>query len=234
VGHTQADWSEHYSDGRTFRRLGDEEKRLLAKHAPVPESGGRALEVCCGTGEMAAFLACLGYTVDAADFAEDALARARAEHAEAERVRWLCLDIEHDDLADLADDGYDLITIRPIAHIHDRARALRRLAARLRKDGLLVIITPVVEHTPAEQRHIALDEDELATLTDGFDNVERFDAEGLAVLVLRGQGLSFTAEEKRRPEPQAVFGAAVVVTDACGRVLLGRSTRGMWELPGVH
>ncbi|MFE2092080.1 methyltransferase, FxLD system [Streptomyces sp. NPDC059460] len=232
--YTRADWSEHYNDGRGFRRLGKEEMGLLVEHAPAPApEGGRALDVCCGTGEMAAYLASLGYTVDGVDFAEGAVARARAEHAEVESVRWLCRDVEHDDLADLAEDGYDLIVIRlSVAFIRDRARVLRRLAARLRKDGALVVITPVAEHTPEERRHIALDEYELATLTDGFGDVERFDAEGLAVLVLRGPAGTFSAQEKLRPEPQAVFGAAVVVTDAFGRVLLGRSTRGMWELPG--
>ncbi|MFJ6215450.1 class I SAM-dependent methyltransferase [Streptomyces sp. NPDC092296] len=225
MAYTRAEWSEHYAGGRGFQRLGDEEKGLLSEHAPAPV-GGRALDVCCGTGEMAAFLASLGYTVDGVDFAEGALARARTEHAEADGVRWLCLDVEHDDLADLAADGYDLITLRlGIAFIRDRARVLRRLAARLRKGGALVVITPVVD-TPEERRHIALDEDELALLTDGFEVGERFDAGGLAMLVLRGPGGSFSAEEKARPDPQAVFGAAVVVTDACGRVLLGRSTRG--------
>ncbi|MFJ5843227.1 NUDIX hydrolase [Streptomyces shenzhenensis] len=29
-----------------------------------------------------------------------------------------------------------------------------------------------------------------------------------------------------------MFGAAAVATDSFGRVLLGRSRRGMWELPG--
>ncbi|MER8091561.1 NUDIX domain-containing protein [Streptomyces sp. NPDC087532] len=129
--------------------------------------------------------------------------------------------------------GYDLIVFRlSIVFIRDRASVLRRLAARLRKGGVLVIITPVVEHTAEERRHIALNENELVTLTDGFGHVERFDAEGLAVLVLRGPAGSFSAEEKLRPEPQAVLGAATVVTDTFGRVLLGRSTRGMWELPG--
>ncbi|MFF5157871.1 hypothetical protein ACFY3N_16720 [Streptomyces sp. NPDC000348] len=58
---------------------------------------------------------------------------------------------------------------------------------------------------------------EPAALSDGFAACERFDAEGLAVLVLRGPGGSFGAEEKQWPEPQAVFGAAAVVT---------------WEPPG--
>lgn len=232
MGITRTGWSEHYNGGRSFRRLGDGEKGLLIEHAPAPE-GGRALDVGCGSGEMAVHLVSLGYTVDAVDFAEGALERARAEHAGAEGVRWLCLDVEHDDLADLAEDGYDLVVLRlSITFIRDRARVLRRLTARLREGGVLVIITPVVEHTAEERRHIALDESELAALTDGFEHVERFDAEGLAVLFLRGTAASFSAEEKGRPEPQAVFGAAVVVTDAFGRVLLGRSTRGMWELPG--
>ncbi|MFJ9967172.1 methyltransferase, FxLD system [Streptomyces avermitilis] len=232
MGYTRTDWSEHYNGGRGFRRLGDEEKSVLVEHAPAPE-GGRALDIGCGTGEMSVYLASLGYTVDGADFAEGALERARAEHAGVEGVRWLNLDVERDDLAALAEDGYDLIVLRLcIAFIRDRARVLRRLAARLREGGALVIITPIVENTPEERRHIALDENELAALTDGFEDVEQFDAEGLAVLVLRGPAGSFSAEEKLRPEPQAVFGAAVVVTDTFGRVLLGRSTRGMWELPG--
>jgi hypothetical protein len=48
---------------------------------------------------MSVYLASLGYTVDGADFAEGALERARAEHAEVEGVRWLSLDVELDDLA---------------------------------------------------------------------------------------------------------------------------------------
>ncbi|MFE0187956.1 NUDIX domain-containing protein [Streptomyces sp. NPDC058989] len=47
-----------------------------------------------------------------------------------------------------------------------------------------------------------------------------------------GPKASFSAVEKGRPRPQAVLGACVVVTDSSGRVLLGRSTSGMWELPG--
>ncbi|MET8114808.1 methyltransferase, FxLD system [Streptomyces prasinus] len=232
MGYTRADWSAHYTGGRGFLQLGDEERCLLAERAPAP-AGGRALDVCCGTGEMVAYLASLGYTVDGMDFAEGALERARTEHVEVEGARWLCLDVEHDDLADLAEDGYDLIVIRlAVAFIRDRARVLRRLASRLREDGALVVITPVTEHTPEQRRRIALDEDELDALADGFVTCERFDAKGLAVLFLRGPGGSFSAREKPRPEPQAVFGAAVVVTDASGRVLLGRSTRNMWELPG--
>ncbi|MFI0264020.1 class I SAM-dependent methyltransferase [Streptomyces sp. NPDC017056] len=212
MGFTRKGWSRHYTDGHGFRPLGDEEKTLLIEHA-TPPARGRALDACCGTGELAAFLPSLGYAVDGTDFADGALTRASTERAEAQAVRWLCLDIEHDDLADLAEDGYDLITLRlSIAFIHDRARVLRHLAARLRQGGALVLITPLVANTPAERRHIALDEDELEALADGFHSAERFDVEGLAVLILREPG-AFSTEEKDRPEPQTVFGVAAVVTN---------------------
>lgn len=38
MGYTRADWSEHYSEGRGFRGLGDEERSLLVKHAPAPRA----------------------------------------------------------------------------------------------------------------------------------------------------------------------------------------------------
>ncbi|MGX1851120.1 methyltransferase, FxLD system [Streptomyces sp. NPDC055299] len=232
MAYDRADWSHHYDGDRSFRPLHDSERDLLTRHAPAPD-GGRALELGCGTGELAVFLAELGYTVDAVDFAEGALTRARKERADTERVRWLCLDIEHDDPAELSDDGYDLITLRLVLpFLHDRTRVLDTLAARLRPRGTLVVITPVVATTPEERRHIALDEEEISLLAEGWSQVERFDAEGLAVLVLRGPAGDFTAVEKGRPEPQSVVGVCAVVTDGSGRVLLGRSTRGMWELPG--
>ncbi|MFJ8762071.1 NUDIX domain-containing protein [Streptomyces cyaneofuscatus] len=229
-------WQDHYAEGRGFRPVGAVERALLAEHTPVPDGGGRALDVGCGTGELAVTLAGMGYAVDAVDYAEEALTRARAEYAEVPGVRWECLDIEHDPLPGPPageEAGYDLVVLRlSIAFIPARTAALRRLGARLRAGGAVVVITPLAETTPAERRSIALDENELGALTDGFGDVKQFDAEGLAVLVLRGPADEFSAQEKGRPEPQAVFGAAVVVTDMFGRVLLGRSTRGMWELPG--
>ncbi|MFC3584399.1 class I SAM-dependent methyltransferase [Streptantibioticus rubrisoli] len=50
---------------------------MLGEHTPVPDGGGRALDVGCGTGALAAYLASLGYMVDAVDFADSALVRAR-------------------------------------------------------------------------------------------------------------------------------------------------------------
>ncbi|MEU2157603.1 class I SAM-dependent methyltransferase [Streptomyces sp. NPDC019396] len=201
MGYTgRAEWRKHYAEGKGFRQLGDAERALLAAHTPVPEEGGRVLEVGCGTGELTAYLASLGYQVDAVDFAESALARAQQEHADTEGVRWLCLDIERDDPRELHGDGYDLVVMRLVyPFLRDRSRMLHSLAERLSPAGALVVITPTAEHTPAERRDIALDEDEIKTLVAGWQRAERFDADELAVLVLRGPCHSNTTEgEKRR------------------------------------
>ncbi|MFE9459633.1 methyltransferase, FxLD system [Streptomyces californicus] len=228
-------WRDHYAEGKGFRRVGEVERALLAEHTPVPDVGGRALDVGCGTGELAVTLAGMGYTVGALDHAKEALVRARSDHPGASTVRWWCLDVEQDPLPEpdgAEEPGFDLITLRlSIAFISSRTAFLRSLGARLRAGGAIVVITPLAETTPAERRSIALDEDELALLSEGFGEVSRFDAEGLAVLVLRAPDAEVSVLEHGRPTPQAVFGVSAVVTDREGRVLLGRSTRGVWELP---
>ncbi|MET9778823.1 methyltransferase, FxLD system [Streptomyces sp. NPDC006367] len=233
MGYTRADWSNHYAVGKGFRQLGDKEKALLAEHVPAP-AGGRALDAGCGTGELAVFLASAGYTVDACDFADSALARAREEYTGVEGVRWLHLDIERDDPAPLDEEGYDLVVMRLMyPFVQDRGRIVHGLGERLRDGGALVVITPVAETTPEERRGIALDEDEIAVLAAGWETVERLDADGLAVLVLRGPCHTGTrAVEKRPTTAHALTGALAVVTDDAGRVLLGRSRDGMLELPG--
>jgi protein-L-isoaspartate(D-aspartate) O-methyltransferase len=227
-------WEQHYSDGKGFRQVGVGERELLAEHTPAPDGGGWALDVGCGTGEMAACLASLGYTVDACDFAESAIDRAREEHAGVTGVRWLHLDIERDDPAPLHEDGYDLVVLRLVyPFFADRTRILHGLGERLRPGGALVVITPVAAHTPEERRGIALDEEEIGLLSFGWERTERFDADQLAVLILRGPCHAKTRAVERRPASgPAATAALAVVTDEAGRVLLGRSHRGMWQLPG--
>ncbi|MGW2832657.1 methyltransferase, FxLD system [Streptomyces sp. NPDC001286] len=226
-------WDQHYAQDRDFRRIGQSEKALLAEHVPAP-ANGRALDVGCGTGGLASYLSELGYLVDAVDFANSALARARVEWADTVGVRWMCLDVAQDDAAELSDNGYDLITLRLVyPFLGDRQRAMGTLAGRLRPGGAIVVITPLAAGTPADRRDIALDEDEIQLLTGGWKRAERFDADGLAVLVLRDALRESTVVEKEgAPSAQAVVGACMVVTDAFGRVLLGHSRDGMWELPG--
>ncbi|MEV7565669.1 methyltransferase, FxLD system [Streptomyces tanashiensis] len=231
----RSEWEKHYADGRGFRPLGDDERKLLARRVPAPGGGSRALDAGCGKGDLALFLASAGYQVDAVDFADSALTRAREEHGEVPGLRWLALDLEQDDWAELCEEGYDLIALRLVVpFVKDRARILHALGERLRPGGKLLIITPTVGSVPVEKRGIALDEEELALIASSWERCTREDLDGLAVLTLQGPCHSATRAVERRlpPAGPAMAAACAVVTDAAGRVLLGSSRRGHLELPG--
>ncbi|MEU6670997.1 NUDIX domain-containing protein [Streptomyces sp. NPDC046727] len=231
------EWDAHYASGGRFRSLGPAERRLLAEHVPAP-AGGRCLDVGCGLGELARHLAGSGYQVDAVDFSAVALAEARRADAAGGTggtgVTYRRLDIEHDSLDRLPHAAYDLIVSRlGWAFVHDRTRVLGRLRERLRPGGALCVITPVADAVPEHKRGVALDEEEIGLLCAGWESAERYDADGLALLVLRGPvAVPLVCAGKGRPAPHALTGAGVVVTDPAGRVLLGWSVRGVWELPG--
>ncbi len=152
-------------------------------------------------GELALYLHELGYVVDAVDYAESAVELAAAQAPDDADVRFLLHDVEHDGFADLPHAAYDLVAFRlSYAFLKNRTRLLNRLREHLNPGGTVCIITPLADALPADRRDIALDEDEIALATAGWATADRFDADGMAVLVLRGPAagpVSFA--DKRRP-----------------------------------
>ena len=90
-----ARWNERYSQG--FEPFPDAPAEWLVGHRELLRGGDRALDVACGDGRNAAYLAGLGYEVDAidaSDVAVDALRTAARERGLAVEPRVVDLERE--------------------------------------------------------------------------------------------------------------------------------------------
>lgn len=135
-------WDERYAAGEYFARTWATPliERWLPR-LPGPE-GKRALDVACGAGRNALFLAEAGYRVDAMDISTVAIERARASAAErGVEVEWIVADLED---ARIPEDAYDLIVV--VRYLHRPLCA--RLTAALREGGYLLYEQHVVSERP--------------------------------------------------------------------------------------
>ncbi|HEV7870761.1 MAG TPA: class I SAM-dependent methyltransferase [Modestobacter sp.] len=159
-GHDHASWEQRYRgapalwSGRPNPPLLDEATEL---------SPGRALDVGCGEGGDALWLAGRGWQVTGLDWSEAALARA-AEHAAAagvtERVEWVRGDI---DTWQPPVEAYDLVTAHFLHPAADQRRPLvARLAASVVPGGTLLW----VGHAYNEARAAAWGGDRFVTATE--------------------------------------------------------------------
>jgi tellurite methyltransferase len=125
-------WDERYRSGAYEDRT--HPTALLAEWLPhLPR--GRALDVACGAGRNALFLAANGYAVDALDISAVGLDRGREDAARRKLgVNWLCGDLEVTPDTVLPNGPYDLIVwVRYV-----NAVLLPALAARLAPGGHLL------------------------------------------------------------------------------------------------
>lgn len=125
-------WDARYRDGAYENRT--HPTALLAEWLPrMPP--GRALDVACGAGRNALYLAANGFSVTALDISRVALERGRA--AAAERgldVEWVYADLDEDLDSALPAGPFDLIVW--VRYVH---RALMpRLIERLAPGGAIV------------------------------------------------------------------------------------------------
>ena len=131
-------WDERYGQADAIWS-GKPNHQLVAEAGNLP--AGAALDVGCGEGADAIWLASRGWHVTAADISQVALDRA-AKHAEAagvtDRITWL-----HADLTDGTSPGagFDLVSAH-FLHLPSvqRAPLYRRLAAAVAPGGILLIV----------------------------------------------------------------------------------------------
>lgn len=147
---------------------------------------GRALDLGCGRGHDAAFLARNGFTVTAIDISPSALAAARKQasgQGAAASIRFLCMDA-----LDLRPrrSPYDLVCDRGFFHglsNDDRERYLPLVAGALRPGGLLFLRVVKAGETAASDLPPPLKEEELRSFF-----APRFDAVWIKDGVFAGGG----------------------------------------------
>ncbi len=128
-------WDERYAESHRIWS-GNPNVALVAEIAGLPP--GRALDLGCGEGADAVWLARNGWQVTAADLSQVALSRA-AEHAAQARVT---VDWQHHDLSQTFPEGvYDLVSAQ-FLHFweeFERDKILRRAADAVAPGGILLI-----------------------------------------------------------------------------------------------
>jgi 2-polyprenyl-3-methyl-5-hydroxy-6-metoxy-1,4-benzoquinol methylase len=151
----------------------------LRGRAELLPAGGRALDVACGRGTVAVWLAMRGFAVDAVDVSPVALEAGRAladREGVVDRVRWWLHDLDRG----IPGAGpYDVVVCQ---RFRDPAR-YRELAVRLAPGGLLVVtVLSEVGEGPGPFRASA---GELRAAFRGLEVLHDVERDGEASLVAR-------------------------------------------------
>jgi SAM-dependent methyltransferase len=171
-----AEWDARYSERGGARWSGRPNGRLLAEVADL--TPGRALDVGCGEGADAIWLARGGWTVTAIDISEVALTRAReaAERAGAV-VEWVRGDALQ---ASFPAGSFDLVSMQyPALPKAAGEAAVRKLLDTVRPGGLLLAVYHDLseehrEHMKSQGTNPAdyIDADDLGRLLGGQFTIE--------------------------------------------------------------
>lgn len=125
------DWNQHYLEGFLPWDTDNPDPNLVDFVQSRKLASGRALDVGCGTGTHALWLAARGFDVIGVDISERAIERARARATEAgvtQRIRFAVLDF----LTVRPDAGpFELVFDRGVFHVFDAAEDRARFASQV-------------------------------------------------------------------------------------------------------
>jgi len=138
-------WDERYAEASTPWDTGEPDPHLVERFeagglASLAKKGARVLEVGCGTGTNAIWLAERGFDVVATDVAPLAIERAEQKReAAGVEVRFAVSDFLAGGAAEVDADPFDLVFDRGVFHVfdeaHERARFAELAAQALRVGG---------------------------------------------------------------------------------------------------
>ena len=132
-----AEWDARYRERGAAMWSGRPNGRLVAEVASI--TVGRALDVGCGEGADAIWLAQRGWTVAAIDVSEVAICRAReVSHLAGASVEWICGDVLQ---TPFPPGSFDLVSMQyPALPKAAGDAAVRRLLDTVRSGGLLLAV----------------------------------------------------------------------------------------------
>jgi SAM-dependent methyltransferase len=136
IGMDRAEWDERWQE-RGLHFQGDPSSILVSELAPV--SPGRALDLACGGGRNAVWLAENGWTVTGVDFSRAALALARKLAGERDvGVEWIEDDVR---TYEPEPGAFDLVLV---SYLHlprdERRHVMAHAVSALARGGLLFVI----------------------------------------------------------------------------------------------
>ena len=149
---TQPDWNSRYAAGDLPWDTGTPDRHLVELVRAGGVRPGRTLEVGCGTGTNALWLAGQGFDVLGVDVSRLAIEKARAKPSKSGRCRFEVLDFLS---ADPPGGPFDFVFDRGCLHLFDeaeeRARFATRVSTRLAPAGKWLSLIGSTEGPPREE-----------------------------------------------------------------------------------
>lgn len=184
-------WSKHYDEGEDFVLV---RSRTVSKLLGYTGSlaSKTCLDIGCGTGQLTRELFHRGYRCVGIDISSSAIDLAASSTCVPNaKLDYVHFDIERDDMGRLPIARYGLVTCKLVyAFIEDYDRFIDRVQRLLEPDGLVAVITPMVEDVVPEKRHIATTRESMELLIESFDQVAMFKQYGLTYFLGRLKGSS--------------------------------------------
>jgi SAM-dependent methyltransferase len=195
-----AGWDARYRERGGAMWSGRPNGRLVAE--VVGLTPGRALDVGCGEGADAIWLAQHGWTVTAIDVSEVAICRAReACHLAGASVEWICGDVFE---TPFPAGSFDLVSMQyPALPKAAGEAAVRRLLDTVRTGGLLLAVYHDLDHEHVEHMR-----------SRGVDPADYVGAEDLGRLLGEGFTVEVHGVEPRVDPPAGTAHIADVVLRA--------------------
>jgi len=171
-------WDQAFSDGAQYRPMNN---FALAKILDEVPKIGKALDIGCGTGDLALQIASFGYDVTGIDGSKVAIENAHSKAIEAGVINHVTFIHQDIDDQDLPTGSYALITAKLVIAFIDYKKLFKKVSASLMHDGVFMVQTPLMVRDVNypdndETRHlkrISVDESELsAALNANFKTVE--------------------------------------------------------------